>query len=413
MKHIGIIAEYNPFHNGHAYQLEQAKQMFPEKKIVVLMSGNYVQRGEPAIYNKYIRTKCALQNRADIVFELPLLYSTASAEHFASAAILAFSKMGCIDTLCFGAESDNLSLLKEIAHILLVEPDTYKTTLQTELKKGLSFPKARMLALCDYMKEPDIAEILLQPNNILAIEYLKALERYHADITPVIIKRVGSDYHDKTLSSAFSSATAIRNNLSVSIADMSSYIPVESIKIIKKNETAKPLFWEDFYSHLQYALWREQEHLEHYLDTSKDIVCHIKELSFYPKTCDLLIRQLSNKNHTTTRIQRVLLNILLNNQTSAMNLAKERHYIHYLRLLGFRKDSSFLLKEIKEHNHLSVINKVADAKNVLSEGVFKQFELELHQNHLYAQVFYNKYGIRIPSEYEHSVIILDEIHTLK
>ena len=138
MKHIGIIAEYNPFHNGHFYQLQTAKNMFPDKKIIVMMSGNYVQRGEPAIYNKYLRTKCALLCGADMVLELPILFSTASAEYFAHAAIKAFCELGTIDTLCFGAETDDLQLLQHIADILLDEPESFKSVLQTQLRNGLS-----------------------------------------------------------------------------------------------------------------------------------------------------------------------------------------------------------------------------------------------------------------------------------
>lgn len=405
MKHIGIIAEYNPFHNGHQYQLQKARELFPDKKIIILMSGNYVQRGEPAIYNKYLRTQCALSSYADIIMELPLLFSCASAEHFAQASIQAFQKLGVIDTLCFGAETDNLPLLQEIAHLLVTEPDAYRTHLQQELKKGNSFPKARMLAITTILQQPEIAEILSQPNNILAIEYLKAIENYNADITPIIIKRKGKHYHDPLMNSEFSSATSIRKALKANSEPHSQAIPQRTFDIIKASPTAKPLFASDFYEMLQFAMWKEYNSFNHFQDITQDLSNQIQALRNYPQTWEELIYTLSSKQYTTTRIQRILLNILLGITKNEISDCKAMGYISYLRLLGFKKEASTILKEIKEQNTIPIINKVADAKNYLSENDLTKFENELHRTHLYNQVFYKKYGIQLPSEYEHSVII--------
>jgi len=407
MKHIGIIAEYNPFHNGHAYQLNKAKELFPDKKIVVLMSGNYVQRGEPAIYNKYIRTQCALQEYADIVFELPLLFSCASAEHFACACLQAFHKLGTIDTLCFGAETDDITLLKEIAHICAVEPDSYKTSLQEALKEGLSFPKARMLAISTYMKTQDIESLLKQPNNILAIEYLKAIERYHFDITPVIIKRIGNDYHDNDTNSIYSSATAIRNQIMNGTQSIAHTIPKSSSSIIEQTAFAKPLYISDFYTNLQYALWKDNAQLEQFFDVSSDLANQLRAIKQYPRSYNELLEILASKQYTTTRLQRILLNILLGISSTEMEYFKENNYITYLRLLGAKKDATSILKDIKEQATIPIINKVANAKTLLSSTSYSYYQQELHRNHLYAQIFYNKYGIHVPSEYEHSVIICD------
>lgn len=405
MKHIGIIAEYNPFHNGHEYQLKKAKELYPEKNIVVLMSGNYVQRGEPSIFNKYIRTQCALTAQADLIFELPLLFATASAEYFAQAAVKAFQKLGVIDTLCFGAETDNLDLLKEIAHIFATEPTEYQTLLQQELRKGNSFPKARMLAIKEILHKPDTDNILQQPNNILAIEYLKAIERCNANITPVIIKRIGNDYHDQDITGTFSSASAIRNSIQNNMFDISHAMPNTSLQHLQDSILAKPIFTSDIYTILQYAIWREHHNLEAYLDVPKDMANTLRSIKNYPATVDELIDILSNKQYTSTRIRRALLHILLDIRKTDMENAKNCDFIQYLRLLGFRKNASYILREIKEHGNISIINKVADAKDILSEQALSAFTKELAQNHLYTQIFFNKYGIHIPSEYEHSVII--------
>ena len=179
MKHIGIIAEFNPFHNGHAYLIRSAKERFPDKQIIIMMSGDYVQRGEPAIFNKYIRTEAALQAGASVVFELPSLFATASAEHFATAAVLALHATSLIDTLCFGTETSDLTPLKEIAAYLSNEPISYQNALREGLASGLSYARARANALCQHFNHPEYSTILKQPNNILAIEYLKAIIKYN------------------------------------------------------------------------------------------------------------------------------------------------------------------------------------------------------------------------------------------
>ncbi len=407
MKHIGIVAEYNPFHNGHSYQLNKAKELFPEKKIVILMSGNYVQRGEPAIFNKYLRAECALSDNADIIFELPIPYASASAEHFASASVLAFHKLGIIDTLCFGAETDNLSLLKDIAHVFLQEPESYQHILQDKLRKGLSFPKARTIAACIYFNSPDIATILAQPNNILAIEYLKAIERYHTNITPIIIKRTGNHYHDTDTTNHFCSATAIRNEFESENYSIQHMIPAASYEIIQNSTYAKPLFPKDFYSDIQYAIWRDLKNLNKYMDLSESLSNQIQSIQLYPSSSKELIQKLSSKQYTTTRIQRALLNILLGTTKQDMDIFVSDEYISYLRLLGFRKSASTILKDLKSTCNVPIINKVANAKDILTAKSYLYFLQEIHQNNLYRQVFYNKYGIQIPSEYEHSVIICD------
>ena len=180
MKTIGIIAEYNPFHNGHAYQIAELKRKTNADFVVIAMSGDFVQRGAPAIIDKYCRAEMALLCGADLVIELPAVWAVSSAEDFAMAGVTLFDKMGCIDGICFGAESDQLPQLKSIAGVLAEEPDIYRSALSSYLKKGLAFPAARAAALSDYFKSTGmnfLISILDTPNNILAVEYLKALKR--------------------------------------------------------------------------------------------------------------------------------------------------------------------------------------------------------------------------------------------
>ena len=206
MNVIGIIAEYNPFHNGHAYQIAHVKKNLHADYIVVAASGDYVQRGEPALLDKYTRARMALSSGADLVLELPVLWSTASAELFADAGISLFEKTGCVNGICFGAESGDLALLRRIADVLADEPAALKASLKRNLKSGNTFPKAREAALLSYFADAadqdgalpvsteTLSSLLASPNNILALEYLKSLRRRASSITPYLLKREGAAY---------------------------------------------------------------------------------------------------------------------------------------------------------------------------------------------------------------------------
>lgn len=218
MKVVGIVAEYNPFHNGHRYHIEEARKCTGADFVVVVMSGDFVQRGEPAVIDKYHRTEMALSQGADLVLELPAAFACASAEYFATGAVSLLHALGCVDTLCFGSECGHLDLLEEIADLFIQEPSEYKEYLKTALKSGYSFPAARDEALKEYfaedlVKTAQIASVLSAPNNILGIEYIKALKVLGSSIRPVTITRMGQGYHETTFSDSFCSATALRRLL--------------------------------------------------------------------------------------------------------------------------------------------------------------------------------------------------------
>ena len=422
MKHVGIITEYNPFHNGHQYQIQKVKTLFPSKKVLVMMSGDFVQRGEPAIFNKYIRTKCALSAGADIVFELPSMFATASAEHFASAAVLAFAATGVVDTLCFGAEDDDYTLFNRIADLLIEEPSNYRAILKQYLKNGLSYPKARALAVAEQLQDKACEDLLKQPNNILGIEYMKVIRKYHLDIEPCIIKRKGSGYHDRTLENTLSSATALRNimskyrtipvkeeltysNNNVLPEELSNYMPDFCFKIISESEFARPLLFSDFYNFLQYALWQQGSDYTHFFEVTDEISNSLSKIQHYPANIEELLNNLSSKNYTTTRLRRTLLNIMLKHKKIDMETVRKTGYISYLRILGFRSPSSSILREIRQNDKVPLINKVADAYKILSPESYQYFQRDLQSSKLYKQAFFNKYELLMPSEYEQSVII--------
>lgn len=420
---IGLIAEYNPFHNGHYYQINSIRKLFPDKKILVIMSGDFVQRGEPAIFNKYLRAKCALVSGADILFELPPLFSTSSAEYFARAAVLSLARTNVIDTLCFGAENDELEIFKKIAQLLLEEPTSYKNSLKENLKNGYSFPKARANAIAQYFNHNKYTDFLSKPNNILGIEYIKTIYKYNLPIKPYIIKRKGSDYHQTSLTNTLSSALAIRNYLyqethnTLNNSDSKhtltrNTMPKTCYNEIKKHEYNQPLFIDDFYPFIKYALWQENDSFEHYFEVTKELSNTLINMQNFPINCSELISELSNKNYTHTRIKRALFNILFKNTKENMATLEENNLISYLRLLGFKASSSNILKEINQESTLPMVNKVAHAKKMLNQQAYSYFKNDLKISQLYKQIYANKYQINMPTEYEQSVIIINENHNI-
>ena len=410
MKHIGIVAEYNPFHNGHAYQIQTLHAQFPQKKILVMMSGNYVQRGEPAIFHKSLRTSCALAGGADIVFELPGLYSTASAEFFASASVLGLWQTGLVDTLCFGVEDEKPEAFLQIASLLIQEPEAYQLLLKEQLRKGISYPKARSIAVGTYFQNPDYESILQKPNNILGIEYYKAILRYKLPIEPFMIRRTGNGYHDTGLQSPYPSATALRsvlkeqeNLISSGAENLKTCIPEPVLEMLFTSPLSKPLLLSDFYPYLEYALWEKQHQLSDYFEITEELANILTGVCNTPLTLFELFKQLSRRNYTETRLTRALLHVTLNYKKSMLRSGKE--ILPYLRLLGFQKESTAILKEMKETCSLPIVNKVAHTGKLLSPDALSFFSQEIHADVLYQKVFYGKYGILLPTDYQQTVII--------
>jgi len=408
MKHVGIIAEYNPFHNGHFYQISQIKNQFPGKKIIAVMSGNFVQRGEPAIFNKYLRTQSALSAGIDCIFELPSIYATASAEHFASAGVLALYKTGVVDTLCFGAENDDIDLFYKIAGVLLEEPAEFQILLHQHLKEGNSFPKARGYAISQYLQDPDILSFIQSPNNILGIEYTKAVLKYNLPLKIFIIKREVSDYHSTSIDNSICSATALRSHIkSNGIDSIQHTIPHCSWNTIIDSPHCNPLYSDHFYSLIQYSLWDKKGTYENYLDINHELANKLSAIQSFPSTYDELIMSLSGKNITQSRIRHALLNILLSITQEDMEICKKNDYITYLRLLGFRKESGHILKDMKTSSTITILNKIANAHKSLDDTSQQFFNQDLNIAKLYTQVYNSVYTTHLASEFEHSVIIVD------
>ena len=259
----GIVAEYNPFHNGHMYHIEETKKKTGCDAIVAIMSGNFIQRGVPALFDKWKRTEMALKNGVDLVIELPSCYATSSAEYFAQGSVALLDGLGVVKNISFGSSTTDIDALKRIANVLYLEPENYKKLLQSELKRGTSYPIARSNALKNFLKkEYDakyIADILLDSNNILGIEYLKALLYSNSQITPVVIERKGTTYNSTAVIDNICSATAVRELLDKNdLKKVSEVVPKETFNMINDAilDGMSPMFLNNFEKEILYILRR-------------------------------------------------------------------------------------------------------------------------------------------------------------
>lgn len=417
MKVIGIIAEYNPFHKGHAYQIEKIKKETHADYVVIAMSGNFMQRGAPALMDKYSRTHMALNCGADLVLELPVLYATASAEYFAKGGVSLLNGTNVVTHLCFGTEHDNYGLLQEIASILLLQPDSFTNTLRQELKRGVSFPAARFSALKSCFPKEKISpgqleEILSSPNNILAIEYLKALLYYDSRIIPAPLLRKGSGYHDTSMENCFCSASAIRSilkqdahnlNTTAAVDRLADTMPGPAYHIIKKYP--HPFLYEDDFSTLlHYKLLTEPPALlSGYADSSPDLAARIKKKLSDFTSWDSFCEQLKTKNITYTRLSRLFLHIILDIHQEMYGIFQKPSY---LRVLGFCKTSAPLLSAIKSQSALPLITSPADASKTLSDSGKSLLDLDLKASELYRLGLVSKGGHTLKNDYRQSVIRL-------
>ncbi|MDD3415158.1 MAG: nucleotidyltransferase [Lachnospiraceae bacterium] len=410
MKVLGIITEYNPFHKGHQYHIEEAKRITGADYVIAVMSGDFMQRGIPAIIDKYTRTEMALSCGVDLVLELPVCYSTSSAEYFASSSIAILDKLGIISSICFGSECADISILKQIASVLIEEPKEYKECLLTLLKQGYNYPLARNRALdLFFHNQKEELDVLNSPNNILGIEYIKALLRRNSSIVPATIKRVGSDYHSKDLSHVFASALSIRKAMQAGqdLSIIKEQVPNYVYQILEKEVfNTFPVFRNDFSALLQYKiLINQKDGFASFSDVTSDLSDRILNQSdnytTYSEFCDLL----KTKEITYSRISRMLLHILLDMKSDCLLNYVQHDYLNYARILGFRKNASDLLTAIKKNSSLTLLSKTADAKKLLSPLDYSIFEETIMASHIYQSVAAKKFNRPMKNEYTQQIII--------
>ena len=400
MKIVGIIAEYNPFHNGHQYHIKEAKRLTGADAVIVVMSGNFVQRGAPAIMPKHFRTEAALKAGASLVIELPVCYATGSAERFAYGAVSMLHKLGCVDFICFGSECGDIDVLQKLAELLYEEPQSYKELLQTKLRSGHSFPAARSAAIKDMFPNECFSSVLDKPNNILGIEYLKALKRLNSKIKPVTLERKISEYKDKALREGYSSASAIRHAIQTSgIETMTSEVPSATFSLLREGYGKHyPINSNDFSLLLKYRLLNENKiSVLRFADVSEELANRIynkmNQFENFKQFCELL----KTKELTYTRISRALLHVLL--EIEKDNILD----IEYARVLGFCKKDVEIFSEIKRHTSIPLISKLSATKE-FSEKAKQMLDLEIKSSHIYNSVITEKFTTVFINEYEHPIV---------
>lgn len=425
MKIVGLIAEYNPFHNGHFYHIEKAKEITQADAAIVIMSGDYVQRGVPAIMPKRLRAEMALKCGAAAVFELPVCYATGTAELFAESAVSFLDQLGVVDSICFGTECGNLVSLQTIAHILQEEPDLYRETLQAQLKQGASFPAARQQAIAACTQSESLAALLGEPNNILGIEYLKALTKFQSSMAPYSIQRKGAHYHEETLQPENSSATAIRSLLAFSgsmihtestgafedtsflniLGELETQVPSCCLELLKDYHRLKyPIYENDFSLLLKYKLLNKTpETLVRYMDVSSSFanrICgQLNHYFNYKQFCELL----KTRDLTQTRVNRALLHIMLGIKKEDVQQFIDHNYHCYAHLLGFCKKDSNVISSIAKNSALPLLTKLYATEH-LDETGKKMLNQDILASNLYTSVVTDKYRTAYENEYHQGVL---------
>lgn len=445
MKVAGIIAEYNPFHNGHKYHIEETRRITEADYIIVVMSGNFVQRGSPALMDKYSRTRMALNNGADLVLELPVCYATGSAEYFATGAVALLDQLGIVDYLCFGSECGDVALLDETARLLLDTTSDWEAKTYAYMKEGFTYPSARYQALAQTLDSDGtsdhfvkISRVLTEPNNILGLEYIKALIKLSSNITPITIQRQSAHYHDaeltdqkmvtppiyqyypsnlpkpdKQIEALISSATAIRNTLQSisSVFDLTAIkmsIPTDVYEyMMKRYYSSYPVVDEDFSQILKYKLLTEDRNsLMGYVDITADLADRMTNHKDLHCSFEELLLSIKSKNLTRSRVNRAIIHILLNIKNDTFQEYCKNGYIFYARVLGFQKSASSLLRKVQDSERIPVITKLAQATHELDSYGSKMLSTDILATHIYNQAVYEKYGTSIPNEYKHGIFIL-------
>ena len=374
--------------HGHLYHIAKSKEETGAQYVVCVISGNFVQRGDTSIINKWAKAKMALEGGADLVIELPTIYSISSAENFAEGAIKILNSLKIVDTISFGMEANDVSILNNIANVLYAEPKEYTTMLAHELQKGNSFPKARENALLMYLNDiKKYANVLSGSNNILGIEYLKALKRTKSNITPVGIKREKVLYKDQYMVDEFASATAIRRMLMTrQFDDVRKSIPKTSYKILgeelKQGHYVLDLF--KFEKEILYQLRKMTvEEIKKLPDVSEGLENSIKNAADSCNSLNELINIVKSKRFTQTRIMRILLYTLL--EIDKKQMETSRKIIPYTRVLGMNEKGKQLISEITKAN--PKINIVTSVKKYMDDNNNKNLK-EMLQKDIFATNVY-------------------------
>ena len=443
MKTAAIIAEYNPFHKGHAYQIEKTRHDTGADYVIAIMSPDFVQRSHPAIMDKHVRTRLALLGGADLVLELPVAAATGSAEFFARGAVSILGALGVVDVLSFGCEVPDTDKMMFAAKVLNEEPQAYKDALHKQLSAGASFPAARSEALLHVLPPQEQSssavyeQIMSSPNNILALEYIRALLSLNTTIKPFAIKRFGNDYHSlETDSVSFASAAAVRKlirdaeeNNSLRLSSQPSLQPSAQLSsqhsaelssqhlrqqipapLLAPMQTALDLYglpsMERFDLLVRYALTEASASgtLTSFLDLSDELASRIESRLTSYESFDQFTDLLSARNFPASRVRRALLHVLLKIRTEEALQAHTKFAAPYARILGFRRSCGDLMHTLKKSCDIPVITKPSAAPQLLDGPALSAFKQDIYASTIYGMLFP---GLKKENEYTRSPIIIE------
>lgn len=400
MNIVSLIVEYNPFHNGHLYHLNKSLEKTNATHSIAIMSGNFLQRGGPSLFDKFTRSEIAVKNGVDLVIELPTLFSCQSAENFSSGAIKLINSLNCIDSVCFGSEEGDINNLYLISNILVNEPLEFKIKLKEYLDKGILFPVARSNALFDYINSNNLMDIskeklfniLNSSNNILGIEYLKSITKTKSTVKPFTITRVSSLYNSEDIKSNICSATAIRKYLKENdnIEFLRDVTPPKTYEIIEENikNNFNPIFDEYYFETLKTIILRDYKYLDKIYEVSEGIENKIYKEIFNHNNFNDYLMSLKSKRYTLTKIKRTLNNILLGIYKEDIEKIKNINSIPYVRVLAFNDKGREIIKKIKENSDIRIINKFSDISFV-DDYIFNTLiNYDIKATNIYNSIYY-------------------------
>ncbi|ODN30466.1 nucleotidyltransferase [Fervidobacterium thailandense] len=374
MRVLGVVVEYNPFHYGHLHHLREAIELVKPNYVIAVMSGNFCQRGEPAIVNKFARTEIALRMGIDVVFELPTVYAVQDAGGFALGSVGVLHKTSVVTDIVFGSESGDLEFLQKVARLLTHQTPEFKRAFRVHLKMGYSYPNARKYALMDVLSSE--VEKLSKSNDILGIEYIKSLIHYGSNIQPHVIRRVGADDNDETFRGKFSSASAIRKAIREGKFDESGEaMPAVTYEILKREFDAGrgPVFWRDLSFVIPIFRKMSRADFERIYSFNEGLDLRFYEAARATGDLQQFVELVKAKRFTYSRIRRAILHALFGFEKGMIE-ESNKYGPQYLRLLGFTNRGREILREIKKKATIPILSTPSLAEHVIQEALKKTEE---------------------------------------
>ncbi|RQD70351.1 MAG: nucleotidyltransferase [Tindallia sp. MSAO_Bac2] len=383
---LGLVTEYNPFHNGHLYHLNKSKEVAGATHTIAVMSGHFLQRGEPAMLDKWSRAKMAVSCGVDLVVELPVIYSCATADQFARGSIYLLNQSGIIDSFCFGSESGNIDLFLKIGSLLANPPKKYESFLRYHINNGISFARSQQLAISEFFSLPEMDAFFQQPNNILGMLYMKHLCLQNSSIRAHTIQRIGAGYHSGELQH-ISSATGIRKYIESEgpISKLAETMPPPSYRVLMEcmARDGKTVTTDD-YNAILIALLRRMtcEEFKYLTDVTEGLENKLFKCAHHTMNWQDFCECVKSKRYPYTRIQRILMHILLNIKKADTSYWYHEGNPEYIRVLAFNSKGRELLSQCKTFSNLHIITKTA-AYKASSPQVQSLLEMDIRSTDIY------------------------------